>query len=123
MGEKEGTAVIVGAAVFVSFSRMQGASSLWTQYRPESIISEAQQSDAVVPVMLLQPLPPQMPHIPRQQTVPFASFTPSRPLEQLDGAIPAISPKTYAGGNARGVEGDGGSTRRGTQGLVVAGSN
>ena len=68
-------------------------------------MSATQQSFAVVPFMLAQPLPPQKTHISKQQTVPFVSSTPLRPLEQLDGTISAIgATKMYVAGIARGVE-------------------
>ena len=124
MEELEGRAVIVGAAVFVSFTRIQGASTPSSQYLPEAMIFESQQSFTVVPVMLAQPLPPQKPHISRQQTVPFVSSTPLRPLEQLDGTISAIeSTKMYVWGIAWGVEGNDGSSHAWVQKLVVPCSN
>ena len=124
MGELEGGAVIVGAAVFVTFTRIQGASTPSTQYWPESRIIETQQSFGVVPFICPQPLPPQKSHISEQQTVPFVSASPLRPLEQLDGTVPAIEPtKMYVGGIAWGVERNDGSSHAVIQELVVPCSN
>ena len=85
----EGRAVIVGAAVFVPFTRIQGASTSSPQYCSEAKISVKQQSCAVVPFMPPQSLPPQTSHMSEQQTVPLGDSTPLRPLEQLDVAISA----------------------------------
>ena len=89
MGELKGRTVTVGAAVFVSVPRIHGASTPSTQYTPESTMVEAQQSAAVVPGILPQPLPPHTPHASGQHTVPIVFSTPLRPLGQLGGSISA----------------------------------
>ena len=80
-----GTDVAMGVAglLVVPEERIQGASLLTLQYTPDSPMLPAQQSSALVPGIEPQPLPPQMPHTSRQQTVFMAFSTPTRPLEQV----------------------------------------
>ena len=68
----------------LSLEIIHGALLLSAQYTPESSIFDAQQSSAVVPLILPQPGPPQKPQTSRQQTVPISFSTPARPLGQLD---------------------------------------